>query len=128
MATAQYKDPVGWPFLPVPVGGALGYPSLEQSVRELIKIILTTRAGEQLMTPLFGAGLQNFLDEGNTVAVRRQIQSVVLDNLQRYETRITVDAVDVTLVEGAPSEVHVQIHYRTLRTNAPGQIGVTLAG
>jgi phage baseplate assembly protein W len=78
------------------------------------------------MTPLFGAGLQNFLDEGNTVAVRREIQSGILASLQKYEKRITVDAVDVATVDGAPSEIHVQIHYRMLRTNAPGQVGVTL--
>jgi phage baseplate assembly protein W len=126
MASPQDTDPIGWPFLPVPVGGALGFPTLEQSVRDLIRIILTTRPGEQLMTPFFGAGLQNFLDEGNTVAVRRDIQSTILDSLQQYEKRITVDAVDVAPVDGAPTEVHVQIHYRMLRTNTPGQIGVTL--
>ncbi|HXW24151.1 MAG TPA: GPW/gp25 family protein [Xanthobacteraceae bacterium] len=126
MTAAQYSDPVGWPFLPVPVGGALAFPALEQSVRDSIRIILTTRPGEQLMTPLFGAGLQNFLDEGNTVAVRREIQSTIMDALQQYETRITVDAVDVATVDGAPGQIHVQIHYRLLRTNAPGQIGVSL--
>jgi uncharacterized protein len=126
MATPRYQDPIGWPFLPMPVAGVLSYPTLEQSVRELIRIILTTRPGEQLMTPLFGAGLQSFLDEGNTIAVRREIQSTILDSLQKYEKRITVDAVDVSTVDGAPGEVHVQIHYRMLRTNTPGQIGVTL--
>ena len=127
MAPSQYMDPIGWPFLPLPdKGGAIGYPTLEQSVRDSIRIILTTRPGERLMTPLFGAGLQNFLDEGNTIALRRQIQSAIVDSLQQYETRVTVDAVDVTPVDGAPSEIHVQIHYRILRTNAPGQIGVTL--
>jgi len=127
MAPSRYMDPIGWPFLPLPgAAGAFGYPTLEQSVRDSIRIILTTRPGERLMTPLFGAGLQNFLDEGNTLAVRRQIQSAIVDGLQQYEQRVTVDAVDVAPVDGAPSEVHVQIHYRILRTNAPGQIGVTL--
>ena len=126
MGSTQYTDPIGWPFLPVPVGGALSYPALEPSVRDLIRIILTTRPGEQLMTPFFGAGLQNFLDEGNTVAVRREIQSTILDSLQQYEKRVTVDAVEVTTVDDAPTEVHVQIHYRMLRTNTPAQIGVTL--
>jgi len=119
-------DPIGWPFLPVPEGGAMSYPTLDQSVRDSIRIILTTRPGEQLMTPFFGAGLQNFLDEGNTVDVRREIQSTILNSLQQYEKRITVDAVDVRPIDGAPGEIHVQIHYRVLRSNAPGQIGVTI--
>lgn len=121
-----YRDPISWPFLPVPQGGVMTFPTLEQSVRDSIRIILTTRPGEQLMTPYFGAGLQNFLDEGNTIATHRQIQSTILDNLQNYEPRITVDAVEVTPIAGAPSELSIQIHYRIIRTNAPGQVGVTM--
>jgi phage baseplate assembly protein W len=123
---SSYTDPISWPFLPVPQTGQLNYPDLEQSVRDAIRIILSTRPGEQLMRPRFGAGLQNFLDQGNTVALRRQIQTVIVQNLQNYENRITVDAVDVDPVPGTPSEVQIQIHYRLLRTNAAQQTGVTL--
>jgi hypothetical protein len=126
MALNNYQDPIGWPFLPVPVGGVMSYPTLEQSVRDAIRIILTTQPGEQLMTPFFGAGLQNFLDEGNTVAIRRQIQSTILSSLQQYENRITVDAVDVNTIDGAPTEIQIQIYYRELRTNTSNQVGVTM--
>lgn len=126
MALSAFTDPLGWPFLPVPVNGLLRYPTLGQSVRDAIRIILTTRPGEQLMAPFFGAGVQNFLDEGNTIAVRRQIQSSISNALQQYENRITVDAVDVTTIEGAPSEIHVQIHYRQLRNNATENFGLTM--
>ena len=126
MAPSTYRDPIGWPFLPMPVDGAIGYPTLGQSVQDAIRVILTTRPGEQLMSPLFGAGLQNFLDEGNTIAVRRQIQSATTSALQQYENRITVDAIDVATIDGAPGEIHVQIHYRELRTNTSQQFGVTM--
>jgi phage baseplate assembly protein W len=126
MALDPYQDPIGWPFLPVPQDGALSYPTLEQSVRDSIRIILTTSPGERIMTPLFGAGLRDFLDEGNTVAVRRQIQSAIQDTLTQYENRITVDAVDVDPIADAPGEIHVQIHYRVLRTNTADQIAATL--
>jgi phage baseplate assembly protein W len=119
-------DPVSWPFLPKPEGGVLGFPTLEQSVKDAIRIILTTCPGEQLMRPRFGAGLQNFLDEGNTVALRRQIQGAILTNLQTFENRIALDAVDVDPVTGAPTEVQVQIHYRLLRTNLAQQLSVQL--
>lgn len=126
MAASAYKDPVGWPFLPLPQGGQLVYPALEKSVRDSIRIILTTRPGEQLMRPRFGAGLQNFLDEGSTVTTRRQIQTAIIQSLQTYETRIMVDGVDVDPVPDSPSQVHVQIYYRLLRTNMPQQIGVNM--
>jgi phage baseplate assembly protein W len=128
MAATNYKDPISWPFLPYPdSSGQLSFKTLEQCVRDSIRIILTTRAGEQLMQPLFGAGLQDFLDEGDTVAIRRQIQTAILTSLQTYETRIAVDNVEVETVAGAP-QIHVQIFYRLLRTNAPQQIGVTMQG
>jgi phage baseplate assembly protein W len=125
MAT-NYQDPISWPFLPVPQNGQLSYKTLDQSVKDSIRIILTTRPGEQLMQPFFGAGLQNFLDEGNTVAVRREIQAAILNNLQTYETRIVVDQVEVETVPGAPSQIHIEIYYRLLRTNAAQQIGVSM--
>jgi phage baseplate assembly protein W len=125
--TTTYQDPLGWPFLPMPDNsGILSYPTLEQSVRDSIRVILMTRPGEQLMRPRYGAGLQNFLDEGNTVALRAQIQTAILQSLLNYENRITVDAVDVDPVAAAPGQVQVQIYYRLLRTNAPQQIGVTM--
>jgi len=124
--STTYQDPIGWPFLPVPQSGVLAYPTLEQSVRDSIRVILMTRPGEQLMRPRYGAGLQNFLDEGNTVALRAQIQTTIMQSLQSYENRITVDAVYVDPVAGSPGQVQVQIYYRLLRTNAPQQIGVTM--
>jgi phage baseplate assembly protein W len=124
--STTYQDPIGWPFLPVPQGGQLVFPTLEKSVRDSIRIILMTRPGEQFMRPRYGAGLQNFLDEGNTVALRAQIQTTILQSLQNYENRITVDAVDVDPIAGAPAQVQVQIHYRLLRTNVSQQIGATM--
>ncbi|MGD0939019.1 MAG: GPW/gp25 family protein [Terracidiphilus sp.] len=124
--TVTYHDPIGWPFLPVPQAGQLVFPALEQSVRDSIRVILMTSPGEQLMRPRYGAGLENFLDEGNTVALRSQIQTTIMQSLQNYENRITVDAVDVDPVTNAPGQVQVQIHYRLLRTNAPQQIGLTM--
>lgn len=122
------SDPVSWPLLPVPDPGTgrLAYPDLDQSVRDAIRIILSTRPGEQLMRPRYGAGLQNFLDQGNTISLRRQMQSAITQNLQNYENRITVDAVDVDPDPADAAVVQVRIHYRLLRTNAARQTSVTL--
>jgi len=121
-----YKDPISWPLLPVPVNGQLAYASLDRCVRDSIRILLLTRPGEQLMRPRFGAGLDNFRDESNTLATRRRIQTAILNMLTAYEPRITVDRVDVDPVPDAPAEIHVQIHYRLLRTGQSQQVGATL--
>ncbi len=125
-SNVNYPDPVSWPLLPMPVNGQLLYPKLDRSVRESIRILLLTRPGERLMRPLFGAGLDNFRDESNTLATRRRIQTAILETLSTYEPRITVDRVDVDSVINAPGEIHVQIHYRLLRTGQSQQIGATL--
>jgi uncharacterized protein len=125
--STTYTDPVSWPFLPKPQSGALTYPTLAQSVRDSIRIILTTRPGEQLMQPRFGAGLQNFLDEGNTLPMRARVQATILQNLQTCEPRIIVDRVDVDPVANAPSQVQVQIYYRLLRTSTSQQVGLTMS-
>lgn len=124
-------EPLGWPLLPVPdANGQLHYPGLAQSVREQIQVLLSTRPGEQLMHPGFGAGLENLLTEPNTVATRSRIKELVGDALKRWEDRIVVDGIAVDPVSdaatGVPDGVRVEIAYRLLRTSAPARVGLTL--
>jgi phage baseplate assembly protein W len=110
--------------------GQLNYPSLAQSVRETIQVLLSTRPGEQLMRPGFGAGLENLLTEPNTVATRSRIKELVAGALERWETRIVVDGIAVDPVSDAASGVadgvRVEIAYRHVRTGTPARIGMTL--
>ena len=127
-----FPEPIGWPLLAVPdENGELGYPSLAQSVRELIRVVLATRPGEQLMRPGFGAGLENLLGEPNTVATRSRIHDLVQSALARWEPRISVDAIAVDPItekhSGVPTGVRIEIGYRLKRTQQPGRVGVTLA-
>lgn len=121
-------EPIGWPLLPTPDNnGELHYPTLEQSVRQTVRVILSTRPGEQLMRPEFGAGLQNFINESNTLTNRRRIRDAVASSLERYERRILVDRIEVNEIAGRPTEVRVEIAYRVRRTGAAARAGVSLA-
>lgn len=123
-----YPEPLGWPLLPVPDDdGCLAFPSLAQSVRESIQVILATRPGEQLQRPEFGAGLENLLAEPNTVATRSRIHELVTESLARWEPRIEVDHVAVDPVDGDAGAVRVEIAYRIRRTQQAGRVGLTLA-
>jgi phage baseplate assembly protein W len=126
--TAQTLRPLlGWPLLPLPdAHGELAWPDLAQSVRESIRIILSTRPSEQLMRPEFGGGLDRLLHEPNTITTRRRIRDLVQESLARWERRILVDAVEVWEVPDAPSQVRVEIAYRLARTGAPGALNVTV--
>jgi len=118
---------IGWPLLPLPdERGRLPYPTLETSVRESIRVILSTRPGEQLMRPDFGAGLDRLLHEPNTLATRRAIRDLVQASLARWERRILLDRVEVWEVAGEPSHVSVEIAYRLARTRAAATMKLTV--
>ena len=127
MAANTLTTPVNWPLLGLPNSeGRLRYPSLAESVRQSIKIILQTRPGERLMRPQFGGGLELYLHEPNTLTTRRQIRDLITNSLERWEPRIVLDRVDVWEVEERPDTVRVEIVYRLRRTNQSQQMGITL--
>jgi phage baseplate assembly protein W len=113
--------------MPLPdARGTLSYPTLEESVRQSIQVILRTRPGEQLMRPRFGGGLERFVNEQNTIATRRRIRELITEALGRWEPRIILDRVEVTEHPDRPTHVRVVIGYRLRRTGAVEQIGLSM--
>lgn len=122
-----FRPPVGFPLLAVPdAAGELRFPTLEESVRQAIEVVLRTRPGEQLMRPEFGAGLEDFAGEPNTTSTRRRMTDTIVDALARWEDRIEVERVDVLDVLDAPTTVRVEIVYRLRRTGAVQQLGLSM--
>lgn len=123
----NFPPPIGWPLLPRPdANGRLAWPAFEQSVADQIRVLLLTRPGEQLMRPDFGAGLEDFTHEPNTVTTHRRIQEVIVNALNRWEKRIILDDVAVNAVPNQPAQVRVEISYRLRRTGAGRRTGLTL--
>src|SRR5262245_41236148 len=127
--TATLPRPLlGWPLLPLPdENGVLSWPRLEDSVRELMRVVLSTRPGEQLMRPDFGAGLELLLHEPNNLTTRRRIRDAVNDSITRWERRVLLDRVEVMEVAGDPSQVRVEVAYRLARTGAPAQLALNVS-
>ena len=120
---------IGWPLLPFPdEHGELGYPAgLAESVRQQLQVILSTRPGEQLMRPGFGAGLTEFLGEPDTITTRRRIYDRVLESIARWEPRVEVNRVEVDDLPGRPGWLRIEIGYRLRRTGDVLTLGVDLA-
>lgn len=119
--------PIGWPLLPVPdTTGQLNFPSIDQSVRQMIQVVLRTRAGEQLMHPNFGAGLQDFINQPNNLTTRRRIHDAISEALDAWEPRILVDRLDILEIPNFPSRLRVEIAYRIRRTGASQTLGLTM--
>lgn len=106
--------------------GRLHYPSLEASVRQSIRVILSTQPGELLMERDFGAGLERFLAEPNTLGTRAQMAAAIRAALERWEPRIQLDRVDVAEDPARPSQVRAEIVYRLRRTGVVQRMGLTL--
>ena len=119
---------IGWPLLPFPSeNGTLEYPAaLAESVRQQLQVILSTRPGEQLMRPGFGAGLTEFLGEPDTIATRRRIYDRVNETVVRWEPRVEVDRIDVNDLPGRPGWLRIELGYRLRRTGQIMTLGVNL--
>jgi uncharacterized protein len=118
--------PLGWPLLSAPQQGSLAYPALDESVRQMIKAILLTRPGEQLLHPEFGAGLEQFLHGPNTITTRRRIRDAIAAGLERWEPRITVDRVEVEADPARADRLDVAIAYRLHRTGQPAAVNLAI--
>ncbi len=123
------KAPLGWPLLQVPDEDGQGqweWPDLETSLKNQIYVILKTRPGEQLMSPDFGAGLEDHLHEPDGIVTRTRLRDLIASSLKRWESRIVVDRV---IVEPAPSdarEVLITVSYHAIFNAAPQVLAIAL--
>lgn len=124
MATARrvpldIRPPIGWPLLPVPdANGVLTWPGLAQSVAQHLRKLLATQPGELLTHPDYGAGLQGYLHEPNTLATRSRIREAVERAVGRFEPRVVLEAVTVADESDERSDVgalRIELVYRLKR-------------
>jgi phage baseplate assembly protein W len=107
--------------------GRMAWAVGHRSVRESIRIILTTEPGERLMLPAFGAGLRSFLFEPNIPATHRLIEERVQHALRRWEPRVAVDSIVVAPHPDDPARATVSITYDLVATQASERIDLTVS-
>jgi phage baseplate assembly protein W len=108
--------------------GSMVWSTGELNVRECICTILRTNPGERVEMPSFGCGLGRFLFQPNNIGTLRMIQQEVGRALGRWEPRITVNDVTVTL---DPSDryqraVDVSVTYTLIATGSQERLAMTL--
>ena len=77
---------------------------------------LGTSPGERVMRPTFGAGVQNYVFEPNSPALRAQLASTVSNALSTWEPRISIVNINVS-VGDEPNLVNISIDYTIRTTN-----------
>ena len=106
--------------------GRVAWSEGETNIREAIQIILKTEERERLNLPSFGAGLQQYLFEPNTVATQFQIQDRITRALQQWEPRISVSAVDVQQDPADTQAAIATIQYKLVATQIKQTMNVSV--
>lgn len=109
----------GWRFPPATdKHGRIELAEGQEDVEEAIRIILGTAKGERVMRPEFGCGIHEYVfTEVNTTTLNL-IEDSVLEALVRWEPRIDVRTVEVTVDDVEAGRLLVRINYLLRSTNA----------
>lgn len=106
--------------------GRIAWSQGDTNIRESIQIILKTQEQERINLPTFGAGLQRYLFEPNTVATQFQIKDRITKALQLWEPRISIDSVNVDEDPADPQSAIAAIEYKLIATSLKQTVNVSL--
>jgi phage baseplate assembly protein W len=108
----------GIAFFPLQLeGGTVGMNAYDLQVKQSIRLILGTGAGERVMRPDFGGNLERLAFEPMSAATVSFMQHQVRETLIRFEPRI--DVLDVAVTPDLENGLLVaNIQYRLKRTNS----------
>ena len=106
--------------------GRIAWSEGETNIREMIQVILRAQERERLNLPAFGAGLQQYLFEPNTVTTRFQVQDRITKALQLWEPRISLTDVNVEQDPNDAQAAIATIEYKLVATQVKETINVSV--
>jgi phage baseplate assembly protein W len=99
----------------------------ERSVRDSIRIVLTTEPTERIMLPSFGAGLRSFLFEPNIPSTHRLMEERIAHAIRRWEPRVALTSVVVKPHPDDPGRAIATIAYTLVATQAQQRIDLSVS-
>jgi len=90
----------------------------EESIRQSIRIILSTALGERVMRPDFGCAIHELVFAPNSAATRGMAEHYVSEALLQWEPRIEVLEVKAVASGGQEEELLIGIRYRVRLTDS----------
>ncbi len=110
----------GWGFpLRVDPTGGITLVSGSREIEESIRLILATAPGERPMRPEFGCAVHDYVFAPADVGTAGDIAYAVRVALERWETRIDLESVDVRFDAVDLGTLYIDIHYSISGTNDP---------
>ena len=99
--------------------GAVALARDEEDVDQAIRIILGTAPGERPMRPEFGCAIHDLVFAPVNDRTIGRIRYEVHTCLDRWEPRIEVESVDVTVDSADTSVLYIDVRYSVRGTNNP---------
>jgi hypothetical protein len=99
--------------------GGIALVSSHREIEEAIRLILATAYGERPMRPEFGCGIHEYVFAPANATTAGQIAYEVEQSLARWEPRIQVEQVHVTIDEADGATLFIDIEYVLQGTNDP---------
>lgn len=90
----------------------------EESIRQAIRIILSTALGERVMRPDFGCAIHELVFAPNSAATQGMAEHHVSEALLRWEPRIEVLDVKAVASGGQDEELLIGVYYRVRMTDS----------
>jgi phage baseplate assembly protein W len=99
--------------------GSMALVSRDREIEEAIRLIIGTAPGERPMRPEYGCGIHNYIFASIDPDTAGRIAAEVRASLVRWEPRIEVRGVDVTVDPIDRSRAFIDIRYSVGDTNDP---------
>ncbi|TMD10717.1 MAG: GPW/gp25 family protein [Chloroflexi bacterium] len=99
--------------------GSIALVSHDREIEESIRLIVGTAHGERPMRPEYGCGIHDYVFASIDSDTAGRISSEVRSALVRWEPRIKVEGVDVTVDPKDLTFAHIEIRYSVGDTNDP---------
>jgi phage baseplate assembly protein W len=97
--------------------GGIAMVARDQELEEAIRLVLGTAHGERPMRPEFGCGIHDYVFAPADGTTAGRIRYEVRRSLERWEPRIEVVDVIVTVDPGDASIMYVDVQYALRGTN-----------
>ena len=108
----------GWAFpLGVDSRGGIALAHRDQELEQAIRLILATYPGERPMRPEFGSRLRDYVFRSATIDTAAELADVVEKALLRWEPRINVEGVNVTVDPDERNRLYIDLYYSIKGTN-----------
>jgi phage baseplate assembly protein W len=120
---AREGEPAGLRLGP---GGGIEMVEADESVRQAVLLLLTTRPGERIMRPDYGCELNKLAFWPNDDTTGGLGIHFVQQALQRWEPRVEVVRLDAQRDPERPERLDVMLEYRVRATGRPGAVAVTV--